>query len=68
MNATQITAAIVLVFLNFTSVFAAVFIIRYMDGVRRRKAAQEIINHIEEKISTEMKFFDIAQNYEKDDN
>lgn len=53
---------------NFNSVLLAVALIQYKEKLRRRKMLREAIGEIEEQISTEIKFMDIAQNFEKDEN
>jgi hypothetical protein len=54
--------------LNFNSVLLAVALIQYKEKLRRRNMLKEVIGEIEEQISTEIKFMDIAQNFDKDEN
>jgi hypothetical protein len=53
--------------LNFNSVLLAVALVRYKDGLQRKKMIKEVIGEIEEQIDTEMKFIKIAQNFDKDE-
>jgi hypothetical protein len=54
--------------LNFNSVLLAVALIQYKEKLRRKKMIKEVIGEIEEQIDTEMKFINIAQNFDKDGN
>jgi hypothetical protein len=54
--------------LNFNSVLLAVALIQYKERLRRKKMMKEVIGEIEEQIDTEMKFINIAQNFDKDGN
>jgi hypothetical protein len=54
--------------LNFNSVLLAVALIQYKERLRRKKMIKEVIGEIEEQIDTEMKFINIAQNFDKDGN
>jgi hypothetical protein len=54
--------------LNFNSVLLAVALIQYKEKLRRQKMIKEVIGEIEEQIDTEMKFINIAQNFDKDGN
>jgi len=54
--------------LNFNSVLLAVALIQYKEKLRRQKMIKEVIGEIEEQIDTEMKFINIAQNFNKDGN
>jgi hypothetical protein len=53
--------------LNFNSVLLAVALVRYKDGLQRKKMIKAVIGEIEEQIDTEMKFIKIAQNFDKDE-
>lgn len=53
---------------NFNSVLLAVALIQYKERLRRRKMLKEAIGEIEEQLNTEIKFMDIAQNFNKDEN
>jgi len=54
--------------LNFNSVLLAVALIQYKEKLRRQKMIKEVIGEIEEQFDTEMKFINIAQNFDKDGN
>jgi len=54
-----------LALLNFASVFAAVWIFKIVENHRRRKAIESFIDHVEEKISTEMNFQDLVKRFEE---
>jgi len=54
--------------LNFNSVLLAVALIQYKEKLRRQKMIKEVIGEIEEQIDTEMKFINIAHNFDKDGN
>lgn len=57
----------VLALMNFASVFAAVYVMRAIDNRRKRKAIESFIDHVEEKISTEMNFQDLVKRFEQDE-
>jgi hypothetical protein len=54
-----------LALLNFASVFAAVWIFKIIENQRRLKAIESFIDHVEEKISTEMNFQDLVKRFEE---
>ena len=54
--------------LNFNSVLLAVALIQYKERLRRRNMLKGVIGEIEEQINTEIKFRDIAHNFERDEN
>jgi hypothetical protein len=54
-----------LALLNFASVFAAVWIFKIIENQRRLKAIESFIDHVEEKISTEMNFQDLVERFKE---
>lgn len=55
-----------LVVLNFFSVLGAVTLLKWIDTQRKRKFVEGLLNQMEEKISTEIKFGDLVKRFEED--
>lgn len=53
--------------LNFASVFVAIAVLRGIDRRQKKKAIEAFIDHVEEKISTEMNFQDLVKRFEEDE-
>lgn len=53
--------------LNFVSVFVAIAVLRDIDRRQKKKAIEAFIDHVEEKISTEMNFQDLVKRFEEDE-
>jgi uncharacterized membrane protein len=53
--------------LNFMSVLGAVSLLRWIDIKRKQKFVDNFLNHMEDKISTEIKFGDLVRRFEEDE-
>lgn len=56
-----------LVVANFLSVLVGYAVIRNYEMRKKRKFVNEILDQMEEKISTEVKFGDIVKQFEEED-
>lgn len=53
--------------LNFLSVFVAIATLRAIDRREKKKMVEKILDHMEEKISTEIDFQNLVKRFEEDE-